>query len=84
MKSEGVLDEGELDEFQNLLVSAARDCVPRDRSSFVELQANTGVEVSDCTLVNYLLALFLVICFADWILRNEAENYSRSTVRENG
>ena len=32
-------------EVQNLLVSATRDCAPRDRSSFIELQSNTGVEI---------------------------------------
>ncbi|XP_042046741.1 uncharacterized protein LOC121792735 isoform X2 [Salvia splendens] len=51
MKSEGELGEGELAEVQNLLVSAARDCVPRDRSSFVELQSNTGVEVCTFRLI---------------------------------
>ncbi|KAG6434640.1 hypothetical protein SASPL_106280 [Salvia splendens] len=45
------LGEGELAEVQNLLVSAARDCVPRDRSSFVELQSNTGVEVCTFRLI---------------------------------
>ncbi|XP_047979436.1 uncharacterized protein LOC125221359 [Salvia hispanica] len=46
-----VKSEGELAEVQNLLVSAARDCVPRDTSSFVELQANTGVEVCTFRLI---------------------------------
>ncbi|XP_057794068.1 uncharacterized protein LOC131010524 isoform X2 [Salvia miltiorrhiza] len=43
--------ESELDEVQNLLVSAARDCVPQDRNSFVEFQASTGVEVCTFKLI---------------------------------
>lgn len=35
----------ELEEFQRLLRSAARDCIPQERNSFVAFQANTGVEV---------------------------------------
>lgn len=34
-----------MEEVQILLRSAARDCVPGDRNSFVSFQANTGVEV---------------------------------------
>ncbi|KAK6115353.1 hypothetical protein DH2020_007622 [Rehmannia glutinosa] len=47
LKSEAEFGENDMEEVQKLLVSAARDCVPQDRNSFVELQANTGVEV--CT-----------------------------------
>lgn len=36
----------DLDEVQRLLKSAARDCVPQERNSFVAFQATTGVEVS--------------------------------------
>lgn len=46
VKSEAEFGEDDLDEVQKLLVSAARDCVPQDRNSFVEFQANTGVEVT--------------------------------------
>lgn len=46
VKSEAEFRESDLEEIQKLLVSAARDCVPQDRNSFVELQANTGVEVT--------------------------------------
>lgn len=35
----------EIEEVQRLFKSAARDCVPEDRNSFVAFQANTGVEV---------------------------------------
>ncbi|KAK3038113.1 hypothetical protein RJ639_029567, partial [Escallonia herrerae] len=35
----------DLEEIQGLLRSAARDCVPQDRNSFVTFQANTGVEL---------------------------------------
>ncbi|XP_057793993.1 uncharacterized protein LOC131010472 isoform X1 [Salvia miltiorrhiza] len=51
MKSEAEFGESELDEVQNLLVSAARDCVPQDRNSFVEFQASTGVEVCTFKLI---------------------------------
>ncbi|XP_058785338.1 uncharacterized protein LOC131660179 [Vicia villosa] len=37
--------------FQQLFRSAARDCVPQDRNSFVAFQANTGVEVCTFRLV---------------------------------
>ncbi|XP_042494411.1 uncharacterized protein LOC122073826 isoform X2 [Macadamia integrifolia] len=37
----------DLGEVQGLLRSAARDCVPQERNSFVSFQSNTGVEV--CT-----------------------------------
>ncbi|KAK4382739.1 hypothetical protein Sango_2843800 [Sesamum angolense] len=52
VKSEAEFGENDLGEVQKLLVSAARDCVPQDRNSFVEFQANTGVEVT-----------IIVICF---------------------
>ncbi|XP_073037021.1 uncharacterized protein [Primulina eburnea] len=39
--------KNDLEEVQKLLVSAAADCVPPDRNSFVVLQSKTGVEV--CT-----------------------------------
>lgn len=34
-----------MEDVQRLLKSAARDCVLKDRSSFVQFQASTGVEV---------------------------------------
>ncbi|PNX82567.1 WW domain-binding protein 11-like [Trifolium pratense] len=37
----------DLQKFQELFRSAARDCVPEDRNSFVAFQANTGVEALD-------------------------------------
>ncbi|KAG0467207.1 hypothetical protein HPP92_018787 [Vanilla planifolia] len=43
-----VEDAGEL---RTLLNSAARDCVPRERNSFVTLQAITGVEVCTFKLI---------------------------------
>ncbi|KAL0314697.1 UNVERIFIED_CONTAM: hypothetical protein Sangu_2314100 [Sesamum angustifolium] len=51
MKSEAEFGENDLGEVQKLLVSAARDCVPQDRNSFVEFQANTGVEVCTFRLI---------------------------------
>ncbi|CAK9176364.1 unnamed protein product [Ilex paraguariensis] len=41
----------ELEEIQRLLISAARDCVPEERNSFVSFQASTGVEVCTFRLV---------------------------------
>ncbi|KAJ6931885.1 hypothetical protein NC652_015158 [Populus alba x Populus x berolinensis] len=43
--------EEKLEEVQRLLKSAARDCVPQDRNSFVAFQANTGVEVCTFRLI---------------------------------
>ncbi|CAN0922054.1 hypothetical protein LINGRAHAP2_LOCUS32906 [Linum grandiflorum] len=41
----------ESEEVQKLLISSARDCVPKERNSFVMFQANTGVEVCTFTLI---------------------------------
>ncbi|KAL5558045.1 hypothetical protein UlMin_034256 [Ulmus minor] len=41
----------ELEEIQKLLRSAARDCIPGERNSFVAFQANTGVEVCTFRLI---------------------------------
>ncbi|XP_010263667.1 PREDICTED: uncharacterized protein LOC104601866 isoform X3 [Nelumbo nucifera] len=41
----------DLEEIQNLLRSAARDCVPQERNSFVSFQANTGIEVCTFRLI---------------------------------
>ncbi|XP_045805098.1 uncharacterized protein LOC123898238 [Trifolium pratense] len=41
----------DLQKFQELFRSAARDCVPEDRNSFVAFQANTGVEVCTFRLI---------------------------------
>ncbi|CAA0838173.1 Unknown protein [Striga hermonthica] len=43
--------ENDMEVLRKLLVSAARDCVPQDRNSFVEFQANTGVEVCTFRLI---------------------------------
>nr|GMC54970.1 uncharacterized protein LOC109149283 [Ipomoea batatas]GMD41738.1 uncharacterized protein LOC109149283 [Ipomoea batatas] len=51
MKSGAEFSEKELDEIQSLLKSAARDCVPQDRNSFVQFQSRTGVEVCTFQLV---------------------------------
>ncbi|KAF2324574.1 hypothetical protein GH714_015378 [Hevea brasiliensis] len=40
-----------IEEFQRLLRSAARDCIPQERNSFVAFQANTGVEVCTFRLI---------------------------------
>ncbi|KAK0577400.1 hypothetical protein LWI29_032504 [Acer saccharum] len=41
----------DLEEIQGMLRSAARDCVPQERNSFVTFQANTGVEVCTFRLI---------------------------------
>ncbi|CAK7349297.1 unnamed protein product, partial [Dovyalis caffra] len=49
--SESKFTEDKLEEVQKLLKSAARDCVPQERNSFVAFQANTGVEVCTFRLI---------------------------------
>ncbi|XP_061961113.1 uncharacterized protein LOC133681925 isoform X2 [Populus nigra] len=49
--SQSEFKEEKLEEVQRLLKSAARDCVPRDRNSFVAFQATTGVEVCTFRLI---------------------------------
>ncbi|KAF9609843.1 hypothetical protein IFM89_018785 [Coptis chinensis] len=49
-----ILKESEtkdMDEVQRLLTSAARDCVIKERNSFVSFQASTGVEVCTFRLI---------------------------------
>lgn len=41
----------DLEEIQELLRSAARDCVPQERNSLVSFQASTGVEVCTFRLI---------------------------------
>ncbi|XP_011008409.1 PREDICTED: uncharacterized protein LOC105113788 isoform X1 [Populus euphratica] len=50
-ESQSEFKEEKLEEVQRLLKSAARDCVPQDRNSFVAFQANTGVEVCTFRLI---------------------------------
>ncbi|XP_009775284.1 uncharacterized protein LOC107762231 [Nicotiana tabacum] len=50
-RTESDFGEKELEEVQSLLRSAARDCVPQERNSFVQFQSNTGVEVCTFRLV---------------------------------
>ncbi|GMN35524.1 hypothetical protein TIFTF001_005355 [Ficus carica] len=52
----------DMEEIQSLLRSAARDCVPGERNSFVSFQAKTGVEV--CTFR-------LIVNNASSLLRNK-------------
>ncbi|KAL1343795.1 uncharacterized protein [Arachis hypogaea] len=51
MEPEAVYSEEDLQKFQELFRSAARDCVPQERNSFVNFQANTGVEVCTFRLI---------------------------------
>nr|KYP64588.1 hypothetical protein KK1_019189 [Cajanus cajan] len=50
-ESDATYTDEDLEKIQQLFVSAARDCVPQDRNSFVTFQANTGVEVCTFRLV---------------------------------
>ncbi|CAN4122844.1 unnamed protein product [Withania somnifera] len=50
-RNETEFGEKELEDFQSLLRSAARDCVPQERSSFVQFQSKSGVEVCTFRLV---------------------------------
>lgn len=51
MKSESEFGVNDWEDVQKLLKSAARDCVPQDRNSFVEFQSTTGVEVCTFRLI---------------------------------
>ncbi|RYR41100.1 hypothetical protein Ahy_A08g037498 isoform A [Arachis hypogaea] len=51
VEPEAVYSEEDLQKFQELFRSAARDCVPQERNSFVNFQANTGVEVCTFRLI---------------------------------
>ncbi|KAJ4701934.1 Plasma membrane fusion protein [Melia azedarach] len=51
VSKESDFTEKDLEEVQRMSRSAARDCVPQDRNSFVSFQANTGVEVCTFRLI---------------------------------
>lgn len=51
MKNESEFGVNDWEDVQKLLKSAARDCVPQDRNSFVEFQSTTGVEVCTFRLI---------------------------------
>lgn len=61
VKSGSEFSEKDLNEIQSLLKSAARDCVPRDRNSFVQFQSKTGVEV--------LIFICHLVCFTALLVR---------------
>ncbi|WJX35933.1 hypothetical protein P8452_23864 [Trifolium repens] len=50
-ETDAAYTDEDLQKFQDLFRSAARDCVPEDRNSFVAFQANTGVEVCTFRLI---------------------------------
>ncbi|GAU14364.1 hypothetical protein TSUD_309240 [Trifolium subterraneum] len=50
-ETDAAYTDEDLQKFQELFRSAARDCVPEDRNSFVAFQANTGVEVCTFRLI---------------------------------
>ncbi|XP_028757726.1 uncharacterized protein LOC114716821 isoform X2 [Neltuma alba] len=51
LESDADYTDQDFEKFQNLFRSAARDCVPQERNSFVSFQANTGVEVCTFRLI---------------------------------
>lgn len=63
MEGDADYTDQDFEKFQNLFRSAARDCVPQDRNSFVSFQANTGVEVSSFSslTVRFELTVSLVL-----------------------
>ncbi|XP_057503134.1 uncharacterized protein LOC130786784 [Actinidia eriantha] len=50
-KDDSDYGDKDVEEVQTLLRSAARDCIPQERNSFVAFQAKTGVEVCTFQLV---------------------------------
>ncbi|KAG5033882.1 hypothetical protein HKD37_04G009268 [Glycine soja] len=50
-ETDAAYTDEDLEKIQQLFISAARDCVPQDRNSFVTFQANTGVEVCTFRLI---------------------------------
>ncbi|RYR48433.1 hypothetical protein Ahy_A07g034460 isoform B [Arachis hypogaea] len=75
MEPEAVYSEEDLQKFQELFRSAARDCVPQERNSFVNFQANTGVEVRSSSLL-YRIQLHCLfhaqVCTFRLIVKNAA------------
>ena len=58
-KEDSDYGDKDVEEVQTLLRSAARDCIPKERNSFVAFQAKTGVEVSRyfCDFFGFSLCL---------------------------
>ncbi|BAT77768.1 uncharacterized protein LOC124840858 [Vigna umbellata] len=50
-KTDAAYTDEDLEQIQQLFISAARDCVPQDRNSFVTFQAKSGVEVCTFRLI---------------------------------
>nr|ACU16829.1 unknown [Glycine max] len=50
-ETDAAYTDEDLEKIRQLFISAARDCVPQDRNSFVTFQANTGVEVCTFRLI---------------------------------
>ncbi|KAK7352334.1 hypothetical protein VNO80_17754 [Phaseolus coccineus] len=50
-KTDATYTDEDLEKIRQLFISAARDCVPQDRSSFVSFQAKSGVEVCTFRLI---------------------------------
>ncbi|VVB07602.1 unnamed protein product [Arabis nemorensis] len=73
--------EKDLESLQNLLRSSARDCVPKERSSLVDFQSKTGVEV--CTFKLVVKNAASLLDDKD-PLKLEAENILNDLVRSFG
>lgn len=69
-----------MESLQNLLRSSARDCVPKERSSLVDFQSKTGVEV--CTFKLVLKNAASLLDDKDPVIL-EAENILNDLVRYN-
>ncbi|KAF8049396.1 hypothetical protein N665_2222s0009 [Sinapis alba] len=79
----------DLESLQNLLRSSARDCVPKERSSLVDFQSKTGVEVCTFKLVLKNAASLLddkdpVILKAEDILNDLVRSFGSLIVLTNG
>ncbi|XP_013607313.1 PREDICTED: uncharacterized protein LOC106313923 [Brassica oleracea var. oleracea] len=79
----------DLESLQNLLRSSARDCVPKERSSLVDFQSKTGVEVCTFKLVLKNAASLLddkdpVILEAENILNDLVRSFGSLIVLTNG
>ncbi|CAH8390768.1 unnamed protein product [Eruca vesicaria subsp. sativa] len=79
----------DLESLQNLLRSSARDCVPKERSSLVDFQSKTGVEVCTFKLVLKNAASLLddkdpVILEAENVLSDLVRSFGSLIVLTNG
>lgn len=72
MKGDSEYGEKDMEEVQGMLRSASRDCVLKERNSFVTLQAKTGVEVSR------FLCDYVAFCFISWFNKVILDAYANT------